>query len=110
MRSTCRSHPDAVPNQDGYLLIAAPLYAQHGCTATLSIPLVAGGDGPADQLLALTDGAAIEQATGILITRHGCSAQDACHLLAAASEDSRLSVEEVAADLIRRAAGPDPVA
>ena len=44
----------------------------------------------------------IDQATGVLIAQRRCSAEQAFHLLAAAAQRNRLSLEEVAADLIER--------
>jgi GAF domain-containing protein len=58
----------------------------------------------ADQLQeALTTRGVIEQATGILMARRGCSAGRARYLLTAAAQRNRLSVREVAADLVLRA-------
>ncbi|HUN32004.1 MAG TPA: ANTAR domain-containing protein [Trebonia sp.] len=45
----------------------------------------------------------IEQATGILMAEHNCSPSRARHLLATTAQRNRLSVQEVAADLVRRA-------
>jgi len=57
----------------------------------------------ADQLReALETRGVIDQAIGVLIARHGCSPQQAFHLLAAASQRNRLPLPEVAADLVRR--------
>lgn len=59
----------------------------------------------ADQLQeALSSRGAVEQATGILMARHGCTAGHALHLLAAAAMRHRLTVTDVATDLIQRAA------
>ena len=82
-----------------------------GIGSTLSIPLVVGGDARtywraarlADQLQqTLSTRGVIEQATGILIARHRCSADHAVHLLTAAAQRYRLSLTEVAADLVQR--------
>jgi GAF domain-containing protein len=57
----------------------------------------------ADQLQqALSTRGVIEQATGILIARHRCPADHAIHLLTAAAQRYRLSLTEVAADLVQR--------
>jgi GAF domain-containing protein len=62
----------------------------------------------ADQLQqALTAHGVIEQATGILIAQRGCSPDQAHHLLTAAAQHNRLSIEEVAADLVERASHPE---
>jgi len=63
----------------------------------------------ADQLeQALTSRGAVEQATGILIAQRRCSAEHARHLLAAAAQRNRLTVTEVASDLVRRTSGREP--
>jgi len=65
----------------------------------------------ADQLQeTLSTRGVIEQATGILIAQHGCPADHAVHLLAAAAQRYRLSLAEVAADLVERTSnqGPQP--
>jgi GAF domain-containing protein len=57
----------------------------------------------ADQLQeTLATRGVIEQATGILIAQHSCSADHALHLLTAAAQRHRLSLTEVAADLVQR--------
>lgn len=57
----------------------------------------------ADQLeQALATRGVLDQATGILMARHHCSAEQADHLLAAASQRNRLAPAEVAADLVER--------
>ena len=57
----------------------------------------------ADQLReALATRGVIEQATGILIALRGCSADHALHLLTGAAQRYRLSLTEVAADLVQR--------
>jgi GAF domain-containing protein len=61
----------------------------------------------ADQLQqALSSHGIVEQATGILIAQRGCSPGQAYHLLAAAAQHNRLSVEDVAADLVERTSHP----
>jgi GAF domain-containing protein len=45
---------------------------------------------------------AIDQAKGILIAQRGCSADEALHLLAAVAQRHRLTVLDVADDLVRR--------
>jgi len=63
----------------------------------------------ADQLQqALSTHGIIEQATGVLIAQHGCSAEHAFHLLAAAAQRYRLTLAEVAADLVQRASNQQP--
>jgi len=44
----------------------------------------------------------IDKATGVLMAQRRCSAEQAFHLLAAAAQRNRLSLDEVAADLIER--------
>jgi len=63
----------------------------------------------ADQLQqALASRGITEQATGILIAQHRCSPEHALHLLAAAAQRYRLSLTEVAADLVARTSSPEP--
>jgi GAF domain-containing protein len=63
----------------------------------------------ADQLQqSLTTRGVIEQATGILIAQRGCSADRALHLLNAAAQRNRLTLTEVAADLVRRTSTREP--
>lgn len=63
----------------------------------------------ADQLQeTLSTRGVIEQATGILIAQHGCSADHAIHLLTAAAQRYRLSLAEVAADLVQRTSSQEP--
>jgi GAF domain-containing protein len=62
----------------------------------------------ADQLeQALSTRGVIDQATGILIAQRRCSAERAFHLLAAAAQRNRLTLAEVASDLVQRTSGPD---
>jgi GAF domain-containing protein len=51
---------------------------------------------------------AIDQATGILIAQHCCSAEHAFHLLATAAQQNRLTLPEVARDLIERTSEQEP--
>jgi GAF domain-containing protein len=51
---------------------------------------------------------AVDQATGILMAQHHCSAEHGLHLLAAAAQRNRLTVAEVARDLVKRTAGKEP--
>ncbi len=51
-----------------------------------------------------------EQATGIVIAQRGCSAEHALHVLTAAAQRNRLTLTEVAADLVRRTSGQEPPA
>jgi GAF domain-containing protein len=44
----------------------------------------------------------IDQATGVLMAQRRCSAEQAFHLLAATAQRNRLSLDEVAADLVQR--------
>ncbi len=63
----------------------------------------------ADQLReTLSTRGVIEQATGILIAQHGCTADHALHLLTATAQRNRLPLAEVAADLVQRTAGRPP--
>jgi GAF domain-containing protein len=63
----------------------------------------------ADQLeQALATHGVVDQATGILIARRGCSAEHALHLLTAAAQRNRLPLTEVAADLVRRTSSQEP--
>jgi GAF domain-containing protein len=65
----------------------------------------------ADQLQqALATRGIIEQATGILIALHRCSAEHAIHLLTAAAQRYRLTLTEVATDLVERTSQPEPLA
>jgi len=58
----------------------------------------------ADQLQqALATRGIIDQATGVLIAQRGCPAEHAFHLLAAAAQHNRLSLTEVATDVVQRA-------
>jgi AmiR/NasT family two-component response regulator len=63
----------------------------------------------ADQLqAALACRGAIDQATGILMVQRGFSSEEALHLMAAVAQRNRLSMADVASDLVRRtrAGGP----
>ena len=51
---------------------------------------------------------AIEQATGILIAQRRCSAEHALHLLTATAQRNRLTLTELAIDLVQRTSGQDP--
>lgn len=51
---------------------------------------------------ALASRGVIDQATGILVAQRHCSAEQAHHLLAATAQRNRLSLDEVAADLVQR--------
>jgi len=63
----------------------------------------------ADQLQqALATHGVVDQATGILMGQRGCSAGHALHLLRAAAQRNRLSLTDVAADLVRRTSGEGP--
>jgi GAF domain-containing protein len=63
----------------------------------------------ADQLQqALTNQGVVEQATGILMAQHSCTAEHALHLLAAAAQRNRLTIAGVASDLIQRASHAEP--
>ena len=65
----------------------------------------------ADQLeQALATRGAVDQATGVLIALHRCSAEHAGHLLAAAAQRHRLTILEVATDLVQRTSGQPPPA
>lgn len=65
----------------------------------------------ADQLqAALSTRGIIDQATGILIAQHRCSAERATHLLTAAAQRYHLTMTEVAADLVERTSDPEPPA
>jgi GAF domain-containing protein len=57
---------------------------------------------------ALASRGAVDQAAGILIARHRCSAEHARHLLEAAAKRNRLTLAEVASDLVRRTSGREP--
>lgn len=62
----------------------------------------------ADQLQqALSSRGVIDQATGILIAQRNCSAEQAFHLLAAAAQRNRLTLPEVASDLVQRTSAPE---
>ncbi len=62
----------------------------------------------ADQLQqALSTRGVIDQATGILIAQHGWTAGHAFHLLTATAQRNRLSVTDVAADLVQRASAAE---
>jgi GAF domain-containing protein len=54
---------------------------------------------------ALATRGVIDQATGILIARRGCSAEQAFHVLAGTAQHNRLTLVEVATDLVQRASG-----
>jgi AmiR/NasT family two-component response regulator len=60
--------------------------------------------GPAGRAAAggLSTRGVLNQAAGVLIAQRHCSADEAFHLLAAAAQRNRLTVEEVAADLVER--------
>ena len=45
----------------------------------------------------------IDQATGILIVRRACSAEQAFHVLAGTAQRNHLTLAEVATDLVQRA-------
>lgn len=63
----------------------------------------------ADQLQqAMATRGIVEQATGILIAQHGCSAEHALHLLTAAAQRNRLALAEVAGDLVQRTVNQEP--
>ncbi len=63
----------------------------------------------ADQLQqALDTHGIIEQATGVLIAQHRCSADRAFHLLSAAAQRYRLTLTEVATDLVERTSSQEP--
>lgn len=63
----------------------------------------------ADQLQqALATHGVVDQATGILMGQRGYSAGHALHLLSAAAKRNRLSLTEVAADLVRRTSRQEP--
>ena len=65
----------------------------------------------ADQLQqALTSRGVTEQATGILMARHGGTAEHALHRLTVTAQRNRLTIEEVATDLIERASHTGPAA
>lgn len=65
----------------------------------------------ADQLQqALSTHGVVNQAAGILIARHSCTAEHALHLLTAAAQRNRLTVTEVAADLVQRTSNQEPPA
>jgi GAF domain-containing protein len=56
-----------------------------------------------DQLQqALATRGVIDQATGILIAKHGCSAERALHLLNVTAQRNRLTLAEVGAELVQR--------
>jgi GAF domain-containing protein len=57
---------------------------------------------------ALAQRGVVEQATGILMAQHACTAEHALHLLATAAQRNRLTIAEVASDLIQRASHPGP--
>ena len=57
---------------------------------------------------ALVTRGAVDQATGIIIAQRRCSAGHARHLLAAAAQRNRLTLTEVASDLVRRTSGQEP--
>jgi GAF domain-containing protein len=64
----------------------------------------------ADQLeQALATRGVIEQATGILMARRHCSAEQARYMLAAAAQRNHVTLTEVSADQVRRAVSPEPV-
>jgi AmiR/NasT family two-component response regulator len=50
----------------------------------------------------------VEQATGILMAQHNCAAEHALHLLAASAQHNRLTIAEVAADLVERTSQAAP--
>jgi GAF domain-containing protein len=63
----------------------------------------------ADQLQqAMATHGVVDQATGILIAQRGYSADRAFHLLNAAAQRNRLTLTEVAADLVRRTSSQEP--
>jgi GAF domain-containing protein len=63
----------------------------------------------ADQLQqALATRGVVDQATGILIAQRGYSAERALHLLNTAAQRNRLTLTEVAADLVRRTSSQEP--
>jgi transcriptional regulator with GAF, ATPase, and Fis domain len=53
---------------------------------------------------------AVDKATGILMAQHRCSAEHCLHLLAAAAQRNRLTLPEVARDLVERTANKQPPA
>jgi len=61
----------------------------------------------ADQLQhALSTRGAVDQAAGILIAMHGCTPEQALHQLSATAQRHRLTLAEVASDLVKRTAAP----
>lgn len=63
----------------------------------------------ADQLQqAVAHRRVVEQATGILMSQHGCTAERALHRMAGAAQRNRLTVTEVASDLVQRASHAEP--
>ncbi len=63
----------------------------------------------ADQLeQALATHGVVDQAAGILIAQRGYSADHALYLLNAVAQRNRLTLTEVAADLVRRTSSPEP--
>lgn len=52
----------------------------------------------------------VEQATGILIAQHYCSAEHAFDLLTAAAQGNRLTIDEVADDLVQRTTNQEQLA
>ncbi|HEY0716278.1 MAG TPA: GAF and ANTAR domain-containing protein [Streptosporangiaceae bacterium] len=64
-----------------------------------------------DQLeQALSSRGSVERATGILMARHDCTPEYALHLLASTAQHNRLTVTDVADDLIERTGHPQPSA
>jgi GAF domain-containing protein len=59
---------------------------------------------------ALTTHGVVDQATGILVAQNRCSTEAAFHLLAAAAQRNRLTLPEVARDLLERTADQEPPA
>jgi GAF domain-containing protein len=57
---------------------------------------------------ALATRGVVDQATGILIAQHRCPAEHARHLLAAVAQRNRLTLTDVASDLVRRTSAEEP--
>lgn len=87
------------------------LAASLGCCASIALANARGywrAARLADQLeQALATRGVVEQATGIVMARHRCSAEQARYVLAAAAQRNRLTLTEVAADQVRRTGGEE---